>query len=83
MKIVHVVALLLLATPSAAIAESGRHSAIPNKYRSATAQQPADTSTGVKTPNIVHNPGECLPDVGEPVWGSGNALLGFSCHAPN
>ena len=82
MKIVQVVALLLLATPSAAIAESVSHKAIPKPYRSATAQEPVDVSTSLRALNISRNPGECAPDVAEPVWGAGNALLGLSCHAP-
>ena len=82
MKIVQIAALLLLAIPSAAVAENGKHSAIPETYRSATAQAPADISLGSKASTLVHNANECPPDVAEPVWGPANALLGFSCHAP-
>jgi hypothetical protein len=78
MKIVHVAALLLLATQSAAIAESGN--AVLKKYGSATAQDAWNIPRGKS--NIVSRPNECAPDAAEPVWGAGNATLGFSCHAP-
>jgi hypothetical protein len=82
MKIAQIVALLLLALPSVALAENGKHSAIPKTYRSATAQEAADISSGLKTSNLLRNANECAPDVAEPVWDSGTGRLAFSCHAP-
>lgn len=82
MKLARFAVLVLLTLPSAALADNTKHAAIPKSYLNATAQEPADISSGFKTPNLVGNANECAPDIAEPVWSSGNGRLAFSCHAP-
>jgi hypothetical protein len=83
MKRASTAALALFAVISAASADSAHRAAGPKEFRSATALESSDASTSLKTSNIVRSPSLCLPDVAEPVWGAGNALLGFSCSSNN